>query len=201
MWEFLARQLLNGLLKKAGDKIGGKFFNDEANGPEAYADRIKRDFHLGDYADASALYDSDRAYWEKYYRPLPDPDWKKVFVRDSIGAAGIPGGGNVFEYGYPDSNSAYPMRGEPPRPVSSPQMGIGRESGNLPSPSIFDTGALSIPFTPPNSQGRLGGLPSMLPSFAGISSSNPLQPALPQESGGLRGLMREYLRNDPEQDR
>jgi hypothetical protein len=40
MWEFLAKQLL----REAGRKIGGRFFNDEANGPEVYADRIKKRF-------------------------------------------------------------------------------------------------------------------------------------------------------------
>ena len=97
MWELLAKQLL----RQAGKEIGNSFFNDEANGPEAYADRIKRDFKLDDYADAWALYDSDRAYWEKYYRELPDPDWKNVTVRDSAAAAGVPSRNNVFEYGFP----------------------------------------------------------------------------------------------------
>lgn len=109
MWEFLARQLL----KEAGRKIGGKFFNDEANGPEAYADRIKRDFHLHDYADAWALYDSDRAYWERFYSTLPTgPDRNNVFVRDSAAAAGVPSRNNVFEYGFPESSSARPSMRE-----------------------------------------------------------------------------------------
>ena len=63
MWDFIVRQLL----RETGRKIGGRFFNDEVNGPEVYADRIIRDFRLPDYADAWALYDSDRAYWERWY--------------------------------------------------------------------------------------------------------------------------------------
>lgn len=70
MWDFLVRQLL----KEAGRKIAGKLFNDELSGPEAYADRIKRDFHLQDYADAWALYDSDRAHWERYCSTRPSVD-------------------------------------------------------------------------------------------------------------------------------
>jgi len=57
MWNFLVTQLL----RQAGRSAGGKLFNEDVNGPEAYADRIMRDFHLHDYADAWALYDSDRA--------------------------------------------------------------------------------------------------------------------------------------------
>jgi hypothetical protein len=100
MWEFLVRQLL----KQAGRKIGSRFFNDEANAPEAYADRIKRDFHLHDYADAWALYDSNRAYWERYYDPPPSgPDRNQVLVRDSAAAAGVPSRYNVFEFGFPEA--------------------------------------------------------------------------------------------------
>ena len=89
MWNFIARQLLNAALRQAGDKIGGQFFNSEVNGPEVYADRIKRDFRLHDYADAWALYDSDRAYWERWYSRQPAAlDPREEFVRDSAAAAG-----------------------------------------------------------------------------------------------------------------
>lgn len=112
MWNFLARE--------AAKKIGGTIVAnkiagvDELNGPEAYADRIKRDFHLRDYADAWALYDSDRAYWEKYYRPQPDGPANNELVRNSAAAAGVTGRNNVFEYGFPESNSVRPSMGETP---------------------------------------------------------------------------------------
>ncbi len=101
MWELLAKQIL----KQAGKKAGNKFFSDEANGPEAYADRIMRDFKFNDYAEAQALYDADPAFWERYYRELPSPDWKKTTVQDSAAAAGVPSRNNVFEYGFPKSGS------------------------------------------------------------------------------------------------
>jgi len=41
------------------------------NKPEAYADQINREFNLRNYAKAWALYDSDRAYWEKLYGDDP----------------------------------------------------------------------------------------------------------------------------------
>jgi hypothetical protein len=112
MWNFLARE--------AAKRIGGTIVAnkiagvDELNGPEAYADRIKRDFHLRDYADAWALYDSDRAYWEKYYRPQPNGPANNEFVRDSAAAAGVTGRNNVFEYGFPEFNSVRPSMGETP---------------------------------------------------------------------------------------
>jgi len=103
VWNVLAREAakrIGGTI--AANKIAGI---DEANGPEVYADRIKRDFHLHDYADAWALYDSDRAYWRNYYHPRPNsPAWSGEFVRDSVAAAGIPSRNNVFEHGFPESN-------------------------------------------------------------------------------------------------
>jgi hypothetical protein len=68
MWNFLAR---------AGVSLAGLQFIKKVNAPEVYADRIKRDFHLHDYADAWNLYASDPAYWERYYNPPSnDPEWK-----------------------------------------------------------------------------------------------------------------------------
>lgn len=127
MWDFIVRQLL----KETGRKIGGRFFNDEANGPEAYADRIKRDLRLHDYADAWALYDADRAYWERWYGPLPgNSDPHNEFVRDSAAAAGIPSRKNVFEYGYPEptsgerSTNAAQVQNSVERLVASDPMGL-----------------------------------------------------------------------------
>ncbi len=58
----------------------GVLISKEANGPEAYADRIKRDFHLHDYADAWSRYASDPAYWERWYAPPPRPDPRAEIV-------------------------------------------------------------------------------------------------------------------------
>lgn len=112
MWNSLAREVAKRI---GGTIVANKMAGvEEPNGPEAYADRIKRDFHLHDYADAWALYDSDRPYWENYYRPRPNGPANNEFVRDSAAAAGVPGRNNVFEYGFPEFNSVRPSMGEPP---------------------------------------------------------------------------------------
>ena len=86
MWNFLAKEVAKKLILPT-----------ELNKPEVYAERIKRDLKLHDYADAWALYDSDRAYWEDYYDRLPiRPDYKKELVRDSAAAAGVSSRNNVF---------------------------------------------------------------------------------------------------------
>jgi hypothetical protein len=174
MLEFLARQILRQALKHAGKTAIGDDI-EELNGPEAYADRIKRDFHLSEYADAQALYDGDRAYWEQYYRPLPAPDWKSEIVRDSAAAAGVPSRNNVFEYGFPELGSSQPRIGQLMSPNGSTQRVVGfntpqTQTAGLPAnetqaivenrparylgrrvagePTVFDTGAPPLPFAP-----------------------------------------------------
>lgn len=195
MWELPARVLLNAAAKQAGSGIAAKLFNDVANEPEAYADRIKRDFKLHDYADAWALYDSNRAYWEKYYSPPPsEPDWKNTFVRDSAAAAGAPGPNNVFEYGYPDSGPMQPSTGEMPplrRSAIPSDSSIGRSQANGPLPSsAFVTGAPPIRYVSPASP-AVAGFPGRLPEVDPADPSNPDW----ETRGGLPGLIREYMRN------
>lgn len=170
MWEFLLRQLLNQAARTAGGKAAGQFFNDEANGPEAYADRIKRDFGLQDYADAWKLYNSDRAYWERYYSPPPEPDWNSASIQDSAAAAGVPSRNNVFEYGFPESGPALAPSGEVPPDRRSTTY---------------------LPMAP---QQRPGGLPGMMAEAGLIDPSNPDQPP----PGGLPGLIQEWMRNNPD---
>src|SRR5262249_5762992 len=134
MWEVFAKQIV----KQAGKKIGNGLFNDEVNGPEVYADRIKRDFKLEDYADAWALYDSDRAFWERYYAELPSPDWKKVTVQDSAAAAGVPSRNNVFEYGFPESSSVLPQNSEAP-PIRKLSTWYVRPDGSRAADSLADS--------------------------------------------------------------
>ncbi|MDO8401152.1 MAG: hypothetical protein Q7T45_25425 [Bradyrhizobium sp.] len=62
-------------------KIGKKFASElmtssEANKPEAYIDRIKRELRLPEYADALVRYYSNPAYWKKLYGddPLNSPN-------------------------------------------------------------------------------------------------------------------------------
>lgn len=76
---------------------------------------------------------------------------------------------------------------------SLPQMGLGRPSSNQPSPRVFDTGAPPIPYVS-SSQGKIGGLPGMIASRAGLDPSNPNEPVPPP--GGLPGLLLEWMHNN-----
>lgn len=82
MWQLflqqLARDVQRQTLKQGGEwgprvmalaSIGG------LSKPEAYAERINREFGLRNYAKAWAIYDSNAAYWEKLYGddPLTSP--------------------------------------------------------------------------------------------------------------------------------
>lgn len=68
MWNLMAKPI--------GRKIAGEFFNRELSKPEAYIDRIKREFKLDEYADALVRYHSNLAYWKKLYGddPLNSPN-------------------------------------------------------------------------------------------------------------------------------
>lgn len=101
MWNFLTR---------AGLTLAQLPFIKGLNAPEVYADRIRRDFRLRDYADAWNLYASDPAYWKRYYDPpRNDSEWKDALVRDSAAHRGVPSRRNVFEYEYPGSASGTPQ--------------------------------------------------------------------------------------------
>jgi hypothetical protein len=126
MWEFLIRQLL----KEVGRTAASKFFGNEANRPEAYADRIKRDFHLHDYADAWALYNSDPAYWERWYAPQRSSAWNTEIQHDSARAAGTPSRYNVLEYGYPELDR------QPPTAAAGTQSTLAKSIRRQSSPML-----------------------------------------------------------------
>ena len=211
MWDFLAKQIL----KQAGKKIGNSFFSDDANAPEVYADRIKRDFKLDDYAEAWSLYDSDPAYWERYYRELPRPDWKNDVIMNSAAAAGVPSRNNVFEYGFPESgpirssdSEVLPVRKLSTRHVrpggmvaseslADPMSGRGvtpddGSDGRLSPSHAFDTGTSSIQHLSDVSQRAPRGLPALL---ADAGASDDLSQST-SRAGGLPGLIQDYLRNN-----
>src|SRR5947207_11190120 len=83
MWKLFIEQLMREKQRQAakqavretGKGIAGSLIG-ELNKPEAYADRINREFNLRNYATAWALYDSNRAYWENLYGddPLTSPN-------------------------------------------------------------------------------------------------------------------------------
>ncbi|MES5481148.1 hypothetical protein QMZ05_00190 [Bradyrhizobium sp. INPA03-11B] len=75
MWQLFldefARRLLLQAVKGEGLKAFRELFHSDLSKPEAYADRIKREFGLHNYAQARALYDSNRDYWEELYGDDP----------------------------------------------------------------------------------------------------------------------------------
>jgi hypothetical protein len=220
MWNSLAREAA----KRVGgtivaNKIAGA---DQPNGPEVYADRIKRDFHLHDYADAWALYDSDRSYWENYYRSPPKGQANHEFVRDSAAAAGVPGRNNVFEYGFPEINSVHPSKADVPslRTPNGPAWNNAfvRDSAaaaGIPSRNnVFEYGfpGPSSVQAPAGGEGRPNASPRSslpIPLVPLASQREPRGlPALLAElgafdsagpeaapSGGIPGLIQEYLRS------
>lgn len=60
------RQASKQAAREAGKGIANLLIG-ELNKPEAYADRINREFNLRNYAKAWELYDSNRAYWKQLY--------------------------------------------------------------------------------------------------------------------------------------
>ncbi|MGX1105944.1 hypothetical protein AB7M47_004327 [Bradyrhizobium elkanii] len=81
MWQLILEEVARELERRAAQWAGRKVFRKtvdggEPNKPEAYADRINREFGLRDYFKAWNLYDSDRAYWEELFGndPLNSPD-------------------------------------------------------------------------------------------------------------------------------
>ena len=118
MWTLALRLLLDQAKKepfrRAGKTLAGTIFTKELNAPEVYVERIKRDHRLADYYDAWQLYNSDPDHWHRYYNPPPDDiEAKQIFVRDSAAQSGVSGRRNVFEYGYPESDSKKPIDRRP----------------------------------------------------------------------------------------
>lgn len=75
MWQLFldefARRLVLQAVKAEGLKAFRELFRNDLSKPEAYADRIKREFGISDYPQARALYDSNPAYWEDLYGSDP----------------------------------------------------------------------------------------------------------------------------------
>lgn len=191
MWEFLLRQLM----KQAGRGLAGTLFNDEANGPEAYADRIKRDFHLEDYADAWKRYASDPDYWHNYYGYQPRPDAKTEIMHDSVAAAGIPSRYNVWEYDYPGSSVSAPAGSSNEALIGDPRVRIAPPPVTAGPASAFLTGVPAVPYLSPAGRSAPGGLPGMIAAAMGKDQpdSTQFQPL----AGGLLGMIQDYMRDNP----
>lgn len=123
MWNYLAR---------AGMTAAGLRFIRETNPQEVYVERIKKDFRIPDYYDAWQLYNSNPAYWARYYSPPPNSiDAKDELVRDSAAQAGVPSRRNVFEYGYPEPDPrSRPAGSTPPDRASGGDPSFAGRFGN-----------------------------------------------------------------------
>lgn len=78
MWQLFLQQLARDIQRQTlkqggvwGPRVIGLASIGGLNKPEAYADRINREFNLRNYAKAWDIYDSNRAYWEKLYGDDP----------------------------------------------------------------------------------------------------------------------------------
>lgn len=146
---------------------------------------------IGSWSDVSSDFPQGRPRydWESTAQgfenvPVPDlaprarkSEWNGALVRDSAAAAGVPSRNNVYEYGFPEPGSVQPLM----------TPGATRSAGYL-------GGAVAppIPFVPVAPRGVSGGLPGLL---SDVGLNDPLNPyALP--SGGLVGLIQEYLRDN-----
>jgi hypothetical protein len=180
MWQLFLEQLLRDMQRPAakhGVKALGLALMDGLNKPEAYVDRIQRDFRLRDWHQARAVYEADRAYWENLYGsdPLNSPNHPasppKSLLPHQPGAP-APGynflnpaqtDGNAFgrfgnsgEFVPGPATSSRPLY-ETQQIVSPPDtMGEIRPGrrlarvGNTANTTPFDSGALPVPFVSPN---------------------------------------------------
>ena len=150
------------------------------NKPEAYADRINREFNLRNYAKAWELYDSNRAYWERLYGddpvtsrnhpatapsslvprqpPAGDPRFN-LFDPSPMrsNASGSLGSGEQFMPGAtpslrPSDRSTSPDAIDDSTPVRR----LGVPIGDTPSATVFDAGAPAVPFVAPSPIPRPG---------------------------------------------
>jgi hypothetical protein len=129
-------------------QIGRKYLSElitssEANKPEAYIDRIKREFQLPEYADALVRYYSNPAYWKKLYGDDPLNSANHPVPQDALPP---PKGGSYL--GAPSSSDPV-YRGFPllpdfhyqlqmPSPVDSFDTRFGKP-GSIPNPpASFD---------------------------------------------------------------
>jgi hypothetical protein len=103
---------------------------------------------------------------------IPVPDFSQPPLPSALGPAGTDA-----------TNAGWP--------APSPPTGTSRANGGLPPLRVLDTGASPIPYLPVASQQAPRGLPALLAEVGAFDLSNPEAPP----SGGLPGLIQEYLRN------
>lgn len=166
MWQPAAREVLGWL---AAQKIANDLMGWTPNRDEAYVDRIKREFNLRAYAQARALYDSDRTYWERLYGddpvtsrnhpasapsslvprqpPAGDPSYN-LFDPSPMGAnaSGPFGSSGKFVPGATTSlRRSDRMASRDTIDGSKPMRRLSR-IGETPGGTVFDSGAPAVPF-------------------------------------------------------
>jgi hypothetical protein len=176
----IERQAAKEAKRQTGQGIASLLFGWELNKPEAYVDRMKREFNLRDYHQARALYESNPAYWEKLYGddpvtsrnhsatapsslvprqpPAGDPSYN-LFDPSSMGsnALGPFGSGGRF---VPRATTSSRPSDQPALPGkiddSTPVRRLGARIGDTPGATVFDFGAPAVPFVSPNPIPRPG---------------------------------------------
>lgn len=190
MWRLFLEQLLRDIErqvvrqgKSQGVQKVGLDLIGEANKPEAYADRINREFNLRDYAKAWNLYGSNCAYWEKLYGddPLTSLD-HPVSPPKSL----LPH--------QPDTQSLVPspIGSMPPDAIddNKPERRLGVRIGDKPGSTVFDVGAPAVPFFSPNPIPLPGRPTTFDQRFEASSSSAPDGTS----SNDLEGFRRRWLK-------
>jgi hypothetical protein len=132
------------LIAKAGRKFASELItSSEANKPEAYIDRIKREFQLPEYADALVRYYSNPAYWKKLYGddPLNSPNRPvpKEAMRPPEGGSYLdaPASGDPVYRGFPRLPDFH-YQLQMPSPVDSFDTRFGKQGAIPNPPASFD---------------------------------------------------------------
>ena len=153
MWGLIAKRVAGKVAKEfsagrvarksLGKMIADEFFNSELSKPEAYVDRIKREFQLPEHADALLRYNSNPAYWKKLYGddPLKSPNHPvpqdALLPRQGGSYLGAPSSSDPVYRGFarlPDFHYQLQM----PSPVDSFGTRFGKWDSIANPPASFD---------------------------------------------------------------
>lgn len=125
----------------------------KANRKEAYVDRIRREFHLRDYSQAQALYDSDPSYWEGLYGNDPlNSSHHPAFLPSSL----LPRDGTARDPRYNYLNSEPTNAGAFGRFGTGRQFSPGSASSSQP---LYETQSFVAPPDSPSQASRSDGPP------------------------------------------
>jgi hypothetical protein len=143
MWKFSA--------KKIGGKIAANLSlrPSELSKPEAYIDRIKREFQLPEYADALVRYYSDPAYWRKLYGDDPLNSPNRPVPQDALSPPkggsyrGAPSSSDPVHRGFPlipDFITSFKCQALSILSTPGSENGIRSGTLRLPSTTVLESG-------------------------------------------------------------